>query len=475
MSDYEVIVIGGGPGGYTSAIRASQLGMSVALVEREHLGGICSNWGCIPTKALLRSAEIFRNVRNSESFGIKLEGTVVPDIDAIVKRSRNVAERMAGGVEMLMRKNKVDVIWGEARLVGRGTLEVKDMAQPAVSPQAARPKRVKSAGVYRANHIVLATGARPRELQGITPDGDRIWTYFEALKPTSIPESLLIVGAGAIGMEFASFYADIGTSVTVLEQAGRILPSEDQDISAFVQTALEKRGITFHTGTTIGSVKTSKSEVTVTLENGESLAAEHLISAAGVVANIENLGLEERGVSLENGLVAVDAFGRTSVPGIWAIGDVTGAPMLAHKAEHQATICVETIAGQLPHRSDGNQVPGCTYCDPQVASVGMTEAQAKTAGHDIRVGKFPFFANGKAMALGEAEGLAKVIFDGQSGEILGAHLAGPEVTELIQGVVTAMQLEATEAEIFDIIYPHPTISEVIKEAALSAFNRSVNI
>ncbi|MCL7466116.1 dihydrolipoyl dehydrogenase [Phaeovulum sp. NW3] len=475
MADYDVIIIGGGPGGYTAAIRAAQLGLRAALVEREHLGGICSNWGCIPTKALLRSAEMMTHAAHFETYGITLAGAAMPDIAKVVARSRSVANRMAGGVAMLLRKNKVDVIWGEARLLGGGTVEVIEAAKPVQEPQAPRPKSVKPAGRYSAEHIILATGARPRVLPGIEPDGDRIWTYFEALKPVSLPKSLIVIGSGAIGVEFASFYAAMGTKVTVVELLDRILPAEDTEISAFMEKALGKRGISFRTGARVEAVKPGNTSVSVALAGGETLQAERLISAAGVVANTEGLGLEAAGVTLESGVIRVDGAGRTAAAGIWAIGDITGAPMLAHKAEHEAVICVETIAGHRPHALNRNRIPGCTYCDPQVASIGLTEAAARQNGLAVRVGSFPFVGNGKAIAMGEDQGLAKVIFDADTGELLGAHLAGAEVTEMIQGFATAMALETTEAELFDVVFPHPTISEVMKQAALAAFGRAINI
>ncbi|WP_298491063.1 dihydrolipoyl dehydrogenase [uncultured Maritimibacter sp.] len=474
MADYDVIIIGGGPGGYTAAIRAAQLGQKVAVVEREHLGGICSNWGCIPTKALLRSAEMLTNAGHMADYGITLSGQATPDMGAIVARSRGIAERMAGGVGMLLKKNKVDVIWGQASLTGPGSVEVTPPKE-ARQPQAPQPKGTKGPGVYSADHIVVATGARPRALPGMEPDGDRIWTYFEALVPTEVPKSLVIVGSGAIGIEFASFYAAMGTEVSVVEMQPRILPVEDEEVSAFVAKALTKRGITLRTGLGVEGVVTGKKDVTVTLAGGETIKAERLLSAAGVVANTEGLGLEALGVTMERGVIAVDGAGRTSVPGVWAIGDITGAPMLAHKAEHEAVICVEAIAGNHPHAMRRERIPGCTYSDPQVASVGLTEAAAKAAGRSVKVGKFPFMGNGKAIAMGEDQGMAKVIFDAETGELLGAHLAGPEVTELIAGFVTAMELEATEAEMSDIVFPHPTISEVVKEAALAAYGRAINI
>ncbi|MBV0911040.1 dihydrolipoyl dehydrogenase [Anianabacter salinae] len=475
MADYDILVIGGGPGGYTAAIRAAQLGLKAAVVEREHLGGICSNWGCIPTKAMLRSAEMLTHMQHASDFGISLSGKATPDIAAIVKRSRGIAERMNGGVAMLLRKNKVDVIWGQARLTAPGTVEVGAADKPAVEPQAPAPKGVKLHGTYTAAHVIIATGARPRVLPGLDPDGDRIWTYFEALKPSSVPKSLAIIGSGAIGVEFASFYAAMGTEVTVIEMVDRILPAEDAEVSAFMQKALEKRGIAFRTGTKIEAAKTGKKDVTLSLAGGDTLTVERVISAAGVVANTEGLGLESIGLTLENGLIPTTGAGATSVAGLYAIGDITGAPMLAHKAEHEAALCVEAIAGEAVHPLNRNRIPGCTYCDPQVASIGLTEAQATDSGRKVRIGRFPFLANGKAIAMGEDQGMAKVIFDADTGELIGAHLAGPEVTELIHGFATAMELETTEAEIIDTIYPHPTISEVMKEAVMAAYGRAMNI
>lgn len=475
MADYDIIVIGGGPGGYTAAIRAAQLGMKAAVVEREHLGGICSNWGCIPTKALLRSAEMLTHMNHAADFGIDLSGKAKPNVAAIVKRSRGIAERMNGGVGMLLRKNKVDVIWGQAKLTAPGTVEVGEPDKAACEPQAPAPKGVKPHGSYSADHIIIATGARPRVLPGLEPDGDRIWTYFEALKPEAAPKSMAIVGSGAIGVEFASFYAAMGTEVTVVEMVDRILPAEDAEVSAFMQKALEKRGIAFRTGVKIESAKVGKKDVTLTLEGGETQKVERVISAAGVVANTEGLGLEGIGITLEKGLIPTTGAGATAARGVYAIGDITGAPMLAHKAEHEAALCVEAIAGEAVHPLNKDRIPGCTYCDPQVASIGLTEAQAKETGRSLKVGKFPFLANGKAIALGDDQGMAKVIFDADTGELLGAHLAGPEVTELIHGFATAMELESTEAEIIDTIYPHPTISEVMKEAVMAAYGRAVNI
>ncbi|MCE0506172.1 dihydrolipoyl dehydrogenase [Roseivivax sp. GX 12232] len=475
MADYDILVIGGGPGGYTAAIRAAQLGFKAAVVEREHLGGICSNWGCIPTKAMLRSAEVLGQMRHAADFGLSLSGDVSPDIAAIASRARGIAERMNGGVGMLLRKNKVDVIWGEARLTGPGQVSVGAPGKAPCAPQAPKPRGVKPEGDYTARHIVLATGARPRVIPGLEPDGDRIWTYFEALKPEAVPKRLAIVGSGAIGVEFASFYAAMGSEVTVVEMVDRILPAEDAEVSDFMRKALEKRGIIFRTGAAITGSKVTKSGVTLTLGEGETLKVDRVISAAGVVANTEGLGLEALGLTLTGGVVPTSGAGRTLVPGLYAIGDITGAPMLAHKAEHEAALCIEAIAGEPGPELNRSRIPACTYCDPQVASIGLTEAQAEAAGHALRVGRFPFLANGKAIAMGEDQGMAKVIFDADSGELLGAHLAGPEVTELIQGFAMAMELEATEAEIIDTVFPHPTISEVMKEAVMAAFGRAVNI
>jgi dihydrolipoamide dehydrogenase len=479
MADqYDLIVIGAGPGGYVAAIRAAQLGLKTAIVEREHMAGICSNWGCIPTKALLRSAEVYGHMAHAKDYGLSADKFDF-DIAAIIERSRKIAGQMNNGVQFLMKKNKVDIIWGEATITAPGEIKVAKMQKEPVEPQWPGPKNALGEGTYKAKDIIIATGARPRVLPGIEPDGDRIWTYFEAMKPKEFPSSLVVMGSGAIGMEFASFYRSLGSEVTVVELLPQILPVEDAEIAQHVRKRFEKRGIKMLTDAKVTKVDKSKAGVTahVELKDGskQELKGDALISAVGVVCNTENLGLEKLGVKLERGAIAIDAYGRTSVKGIWAIGDVAGPPMLAHKAEHEAVITVETIAGQKVHGLDKLRVPGCTYCEPQVASVGMTEAKAKEAGRQIKVGRFPFVGNGKAIALGEPEGLVKTIFDAKTGELLGAHMVGAEVTELIQGFVVAMGLETTEEDIFHIIFPHPTLSETMKESALDAYGRALNI
>jgi dihydrolipoamide dehydrogenase len=476
---YDVIIIGAGPGGYIAAIRAAQLGMKTAIVEREHLAGICSNWGCIPTKALLRSAEVMHLASHGKDYGVSIEGAVTPDLSAIVKRSRGIAERMNGGVGLLMKKNKVDVIWGEAKLTKPGEIVVSKPAKKPMQPQAPLPKNTKGEGTYKAKHVIIATGARPRALPGIEPDGKLIWTYFEAMVPDALPKSLLVMGSGAIGIEFASFYRALGVDVTVVELMPQIMPVEDAEISKFAQKRLEKEGLKFILEAKVAKVDKAASSVTAHVEKKdgsvEKITADRMISAVGVQCNTENLGLEALGVKLERGAIVIDGHCRTNVPGVYAIGDVAGPPMLAHKAEHEAVICVEAIAGLPVHPLDKTLVPGCTYCHPQVASVGLTEAKAKEAGHDIRVGRFPFVANGKAVALGDDQGLVKTIFDRKTGQLLGAHLVGPEVTELIQGFVVAMNLETTEEELFHTIFPHPTLSETMKESALDAYGRALNM
>ena len=479
MADtYDVIIIGAGPGGYIAAIRAAQLGMKTAIVEREHLAGICSNWGCIPTKALLRSAEVMHLASHGKEYGLDISG-VKPDLKAIVSRSRGIAERMNGGVGMLMKKNKVDVIWGEAKLSKPGEIVVSKTAKQPMQPQAPAPKNAKGEGTYTAKHIIVATGARPRALPGIEPDGKLIWTYFEAMVPQEMPKSLLVMGSGAIGIEFASFYRTMGVDVTVVELMPQIMPVEDAEISKFAQKRLEKQGLKFILEAKVTKVDKAANSVTAHIEKKdgsvEKITADRLISAVGVQCNTENLGLEEIGVKLERGAVAIDGYCRTSVAGVYAIGDVAGPPMLAHKAEHEAVICVEKIAGLDVHPLDRSRVPGCTYCHPQVASVGLTEAKAKEAGHDIRVGRFQFIGNGKAVALGDDQGLVKTIFDKKTGQLLGAHMVGPEVTELIQGFVVAMNLETTEEELMHTIFPHPTLSETMKESVLDAYGRVLNM
>jgi dihydrolipoamide dehydrogenase len=477
--NYDVIIIGSGPGGYIAAIRAAQLGMKVAVVEREHLAGICSNWGCIPTKALLRSADVLHSAQHAKSYGLTLEGTITPDIKAVVARSRGIAERMNGGVGFLFKKNKVDIIWGEAKLTKPGEIVVGPITKPIVQPQGPIPKNTLGEGTYTAKHIIVATGARPRALPGIEPDGKLIWTYFEAMKPEKMPKSLLVMGSGAIGIEFASFYRTMGVDVTVVEVLGQVMPVEDAEISAFAKKQFDKQGMKILLEAKVTKVEKGADNITAHIEKKdgtvEAITADRMISAVGVVGNIENLGLEALGVKTDRGCIVIDGYGKTNVPGLYAIGDVAGPPMLAHKAEHEAVICIEKIAG-LPniHPMDKLKIPGCTYCNPQVASVGLTEAKAKAEGRDIRVGRFPFAANGKAIALGEDQGLVKTIFDKKTGELIGAHLVGAEVTELIQGFVVAMNLETTEEDLMHTIFPHPTISETMKESVLDAYGRALN-
>jgi dihydrolipoamide dehydrogenase len=478
-NSYDVIVIGSGPGGYIAAIRAAQLGLKVAVVEREHLAGICSNWGCIPTKALLRSAEVLHLAEHAKNYGLTLEGKISPDLQAIVKRSRGIAERMNGGVAFLMKKNKVDIIWGEAKLTKPNEIVVAKTTKAIVQPQGPIPKNTLGEGTYTAKHIIIATGARPRALPGIEPDGKLIWTYFEAMKPEEMPKSLLVMGSGAIGIEFASFYRTMGVDVTVVELLPQVMPVEDAEISAFAKKQFDKQGMKIILDAKVTKVEKASNSVTAHVEKKdgsvEKITADRMISAVGVQGNIENLGLEALGVKTDRGCIVIDGYGKTNVAGVYAIGDVAGPPMLAHKAEHEAVICVEKIAG-LPnvHPMDKLKIPGCTYCNPQVASVGLTEARAKAEGRDIRVGRFPFVANGKAIALGEDQGLVKTIFDKKTGELLGAHLVGAEVTELIQGFVVAMNLETTEEDLMHTIFPHPTISETLKESVLDAYGRALN-
>jgi dihydrolipoamide dehydrogenase len=478
MADqYDIIVIGGGPGGYVAAIRAAQLGFKTAVVEREHLGGICLNWGCIPTKALLRSAEIYHYMEHAKDYGLSAE-KIGFDAAAIVQRSRGVSGRLNGGVGMLLKKNKVDVIWGEASISKPGEVVVSAPKKPAVQPQNPVPKGVLPAGTYGAKHIIVATGARPRVLPGIEPDGKLIWTYFEAMVPPAMPKSLLVMGSGAIGIEFASFYRTMGAEVTVVEVMPQILPVEDAEIAGLARKRFEKQGMKIISSAKVTKVEKGQNSVTATIDDGkgtQTITAERMISAVGVVGNIENLGLEKLGVKIERGVVVTDGLGRTNVPGIYAIGDVAGPPMLAHKAEHEGVICVETIKGLHAHAMDKGKIPGCTYCNPQIASVGLTEGKAKELGYDIRVGRFPFVGNGKAIALGEPEGLIKTIFDRKTGQLLGAHMIGAEVTELIQGYVVAMTLETTEEELIHAVFPHPTLSEAMHESVMDAYGRVIHM
>jgi len=479
MADqYDVIIIGGGPGGYVAAIRSAQLGFKTAVIEREHLGGICLNWGCIPTKALLRSAEIYHYMQHPGDYGLKLNGTVSVDAAAVVKRSRGVSAQLNGGVAFLLKKNKVDVIWGEASIPKVGEVKVTAPKKPAVQPQNPVPKGVLGEGIYKAKNIIVATGARPRVIPGIEPDGKTIWTYFEAMVPPAMPQSLIVMGSGAIGIEFASFYRTMGTEVTVIELMPQILPVEDAEIAALARKRFEKQGMKIITGAKVTKVEKTANGVVAHIEdekgNKQQIAAEKLISAVGVVGNVENLGLEALGVKMERGTIVTDGRGATNVKGIYAIGDVAGAPMLAHKAEHEGVICVETIKGLHTHPMDKGMIPGCTYCHPQIASVGLTEAKAKEKGFEIRVGRFPFMGNGKAIALGEPDGLVKTIFDKKTGKLLGAHMIGAEVTELIQGYVVAMNLETTEEELMHTVFPHPTLSEMMHESVLDAYGRVIH-
>ncbi len=465
MNDsFDVIVIGSGPGGYVAAIRASQLGLKTAIVERDALGGVCLNWGCIPTKALLRSAEAFRIIRHAKEYGLSVEAAAF-DHKALIARSRAVAQRLSSGVTFLMKKNKIAVINGEARLE-------KGDAAPRVLIKA----KDKPETAYAAKHVVLATGARARTIPdiGLAPDGARIWTYREAMTPPAWPESLLVFGSGAIGIEFASFYAAFGVKVTVIEMLDRILPVEDEEISTMAKKRFEKEGIVIKTAAKATALKATKAGVEATIEiNGktETIAASHAILAVGIVGNVEGLGLEALGATIDRGHVVVDGYGRTGVKGLYAIGDVAGGPWLAHKASHEGVVCIEKIAGLDPHPLSASRIPGCTYSHPQIASIGLTEAKAKAAGRNVRVGRFPFAGNGKAIALGEDQGLVKTIFDAETGELLGAHLIGAEVTELIQGFAVAMTGELTERELMETIFPHPTLSETMHEAVLDAYGQ----
>lgn len=460
---FDLIVVGGGPGGYVAAIRAAQLGKKTALVEAQHLGGICLNWGCIPTKALLRSAEVGHMLARLDEFGFSASD-ISFDLTKIVERSRKVAGQLNQGVGHLLKKNKVTVFDGWAKLTGKGALAVE--------------KDGKAVAQLTSPHIILATGARARELPHLKADGKRVWTYKEAMVPKEMPKSLLVIGSGAIGMEFASFYNDLGSEVTVVEVLDRILPVEDEEISALAEQSFKAQGITIHTGTQVTALDVKGSSVTAAIESGgkkESVSVDRVILAIGITGNVEDIGLEALGVKVDGGHIVTDEWGRTNVAGLYAIGDVAGPPWLAHKASHEGVACVEKIAGvKGVHPLKADAVPGCTYCRPQIASVGMTEAQAKEAGRKIRVGKFPYLGNGKAIAMGEPEGLIKTIFDEATGELLGAHMIGAEVTELIQGYAIARTLESTEAELIETIFPHPTLSEAMHESVLDAFGRVIH-
>ncbi|HEX5421508.1 MAG TPA: dihydrolipoyl dehydrogenase [Gammaproteobacteria bacterium] len=466
MSDtaFDVIVVGGGPGGYVCAIRAAQLGLKTAVVERERLGGICLNWGCIPTKALLRSSEIWHLLHRLEDFGLSADKLKF-DFEKIIARSRAVSEQLSNGVGFLMKKHKITVLPGEAKLEQKGKLAVTQGGKTTA---------------YAAKHVVLATGARARTLPGLEPDGELVWTYRDAMVPKSFPKSLLVVGSGAIGIEFASFYRTLGAEVTVVEVLDRVLPVEDEEISAFAAKAFTKQGMKLKTGTTVTELKRSSGRVTCTLKaNGgktESMTFDRVILAMGIVGNVENIGLETVGIEVDRTHVVVNQWGETGAPGFWAIGDLVGPPWLAHKAMHEGVIVAERIAGVTGvHPLDTSNVPGCTYCWPQVASVGLTEAKAKETGRKIKVGRFPFIGNGKAIALGEPEGLVKTVFDAQTGELLGAHMIGAEVTELIQGYAVAKTGELTDAELRNTIFPHPTLSEMMHEAVLAADGEALHI
>ncbi|MCQ4161932.1 dihydrolipoyl dehydrogenase [Roseomonas sp. GC11] len=461
---FDLVVVGGGPGGYVAAIRAAQLKMKVALVEREHLGGICLNWGCIPTKALLRASEINHLLHSLDQYGFAADN-VRYDFAKVVKRSRQVSAQLSAGVKGLLKKNKVTVFDGSGKLAGPGKLAVTG-------------KDGKPVAELAAKHIILATGARARVIPGIEPDGKLIWSYREALQPDIMPKKLVVIGSGAIGSEFASFYLNMGAEVTLVEVMDRILPVEDAEVSAFVKKSFEKQGMKVLTGARIQGVRKTADGVVAVIEAGnkvQEIVADRLISAVGIVGNVENLGLEGTKVQVEKTHIVTDAFGRTGEPGVYAIGDLTGAPWLAHKASHEGIITVEAIAGLHPHAMDTSNIPGCTYCRPQVASVGLTEARAKEAGHEVRVGRFPFIGNGKAIALGEPEGFIKTVFDAKTGALLGAHMVGPEVTEMIQGYTIARTLETTEAELMHTVFPHPTVSEAMHESVLDAYGRVIHI
>ena len=463
MADYDLVVLGSGPGGYVAAIRAAQLGLKVAIVERENLGGICLNWGCIPTKALLRSAEIYHYMQHASDYGLTA-ASISADIDAVVKRSRGVAKQLNQGVTHLMKKNKITVHMGDGKLLAANTLSVtKDGKTEELT----------------AKNIIIATGARARDLLFAPADGKRIWTYRHAMVPPEMPKKLLVIGSGAIGIEFASFYNDMGADVTVVEMLDRIVPVEDADVSAFLEKSLTKQGMTIMTGAGVESLQATATGVSASIKgkDGKIVTSEftHCIVAIGIVPNTENIGLEALGVEMDRGFLKTDTNCRTNVPGLWAIGDITAPPWLAHKASHEGVIAAETIAGGHPHAMDPLNIPGCTYCHPQVASVGLTEAKAKEAGFDVKVGNFPFMGNGKAIALGEAEGFIKTVFDAKTGELLGAHMVGAEVTELIQGYTIGKTAELVEADFMHTVFPHPTLSEMMHESVLGAYGKMLHM
>ena len=472
MSDqYDVIVLGSGPGGYVSAIRCAQLGLKTAIVERENLGGVCLNWGCIPTKALLRSAEVFHQMKHASAYGLAAEN-ISADLNAVVQRSRGVAKQLNQGVTHLMKKNKIDVHMGQGKLVAPGKV--------SVTPADGAAKELA------AKHVIIAVGARARELPKAKADGKRIWTYRHAMTPTEMPSKLLVIGSGAIGIEFASFYNDMGSKVTVVEMMDRIVPVEDADVSAFLEKALKKQGMDIRTSANILGIEAGEGGVKAKIKAKDGSESEeefsHVIVAIGIVPNLENIGLEDLGIEPDKRFhIKVDDFGRTNVPGVWAIGDCTDGPWLAHKASHEGVTTAEAIAQELgnkdvhPHAMDRRNIPGCTYCHPQVASVGLTEAKAKEAGYEVKAGTFPFMGNGKAIALGEPEGFIKTVFDAKTGELLGAHMVGAEVTELIHGYVVGKTLETTEAELMQTVFPHPTLSEMLHESTLAAYGRALHI
>jgi dihydrolipoamide dehydrogenase len=459
---FDVVVIGSGPGGYVAAIRAAQLGLKTCVVEREHLGGICLNWGCIPTKAMLRSSEVFHLMERAKDFGLTAE-KIGYDLDAVVKRSRAVAGQLSGGIGHLMKKNKITVIMGEGTIPAKGKVSVKTD---------------KGTEELSAPNIILATGARARELPGLEADGDLVWTYKHALQPKRMPKKLLVIGSGAIGIEFASFYNTLGADTTVVEVMDRVLPVEDAEISAFAKKQFVKQGMTIMEKAMVKQLDRAKGKVTAHIETGgkvEKHEFDTVISAVGIVGNVEGLGLEALGVKIDRTHVVTDAYCRTGVDGLWAIGDIAGAPWLAHKASHEGVMVAEMIGGGHPHPVKPESIAGCTYCHPQVASVGYTEAKAKDLGYEIKVGRFPFIGNGKAIALGEQEGMIKVIFDAKTGELLGAHMVGAEVTELIQGYVVGRQLETTEEDLMNTVFPHPTLSEMMHESVLDAYGRVIHM
>ncbi len=459
---FDLIVIGAGPGGYVAAIRGAQLGLNVAVVEREHLGGICLNWGCIPTKALLRSSEVFHLMERAKDFGLKAEN-IGYDLNAVVKRSRGVAAQLSGGIGHLMKKNKITVVMGEATIPAKGRVSVKTE---------------KGSEELTAKNIILASGARARELPGLEADGDLVWTYKHALDPVRMPKKLLVIGSGAIGIEFASFYNTLGADTTVVEVMDRVLPVEDAEISAFAKKAFTKQGMKIMEKAMVKQLDRGKGKVTAHIEVGgkvEKQEFDTVISAVGIVGNVEGLGLEALGVKIDRTHVVTDEFCRTGIDGLYAIGDIAGAPWLAHKASHEGVMVADLIAGKHAHPVKPESIAGCTYCHPQVASVGYSEAKAKELGYDIRVGRFPFIGNGKAIALGEAEGLVKTIFDAKTGELLGAHMVGAEVTEMIQGYVVGRQLETTEEDLMNTVFPHPTLSEMMHESVLDAYDRVIHM